>query len=267
LNHRLLFISIISLLFFFQIGCSSKGERIYKKGLQFIYQGEVRLALTTFEKGLTEQPKNVKLLYGAGWAQMINGNSKRALTYFGRCIKFQDSYFGGYKGLGLILMQMGDFIKAEEYLKEALKRDGKNAALYANLGDIYRMQGKIKEAQDSYQKGITLSPKYADVGNGMIALYLDLKQVDEALSFSKKNFEKPYQQKLLKIRGYFLQGESYFSRAKIKTKKGDLKGAKEDLILSQQSLDKGKKGALPLRTPSYYALLEREIKEFGKNGQ
>ena len=241
-------------------GCRSKAEKYFEKGQNLFFKGETKQALLVYEKGLAIDNQNVKLLYGAGWAHLVLGNPKRALTFFGRCIKLEDSYYGGYKGMANLFARLGNFREAEDYFQKALERSPKNSSIYSNLGDVYLFQKKYEDAKNTYEQGLSYSPKYGDLGNGIVSLYLETQKFDEAISYSRDNLKKPFQQKLSQLRAYYLQGKSYLERARFHQGKGDSKRFQEDLDLAKNSLKQGKNQTPPLEFPLYFIELEKEIK-------
>ena len=55
------------------------------------------------------------------------------------------------------------WVKAEEYLKNVLKKNPDEAAVYNNLALIFLETGRLSEAKESIIKALKLQPKSAEI--------------------------------------------------------------------------------------------------------
>jgi Tfp pilus assembly protein PilF len=106
----------------------------------------------------------------------------------------------GWDRLGMLLIQLGQFNKAEELYDILLNQttnDGEEAHLYHMLGMVKRNQGKYEEAVGFYEKSIKikqkiLPPTHSDLAtsyNCLGVVYNNMSEYSIALSYYKKALE------------------------------------------------------------------------------
>jgi len=86
-------------------------------------------------------------------------------------------------------MEEKDFLKAENILKDVLEKNPNDASALDLLGNLYFMKGDIKKSLESYNKAISIAPKYAHSYYGRGSLYLNLEKYDKALKDMYKAVE------------------------------------------------------------------------------
>jgi len=259
---------IIILALFLVSTCKSKATQHYDKGLAYFSSGDISAAIREYKAGLKCAPKDVKLLYALGFSLLSMNRVEEAIIHFGKCVKFDDSYFGGYKGMGLafsILAQNANSEalreKSEEYYQKAIQRARKNSAIYSNMGDLYRQWGKFEEAKKTYMKGYEINPKYGDLKNGLVALYLDQHKLEKALEEGMVAIKKPYQQEMLKAQLHLLLAKIHFERAMEFQEKGN----KNEIGKTLKSAEKFiRSGSRMVKNPTDFIQLTAEIEQFRK---
>lgn len=71
------------------------------------------------------------------------------------------SYSGPLLNLGILHAKAGKLDEAEKAIRDAIARNGNNAAAFNQLGIVQRKQGKFKEANDAYTRAVQIDPNYA----------------------------------------------------------------------------------------------------------
>lgn len=194
--------------------CKSGPNDHYEKGLKLFNSGDTAGALKEYKLGLKMSPDSSQLLYAAGWASLSLGNTQEALVNFARCIKVDEKFYGGYKGMAQIFAGQSNFDKALEYYQKAIERDPKNAATHENLGDLYRKFEKYDDAEKSYQKAMELMPGYADPRIGLVELALARKDFDRAIAQALDIDKLKFRQENLRWQLHALLIEAYLDRGK-----------------------------------------------------
>src|SRR5690606_29818103 len=71
------------------------------------------------------------------------------------------AYSGPLLNLGILHVKAGKLDEAEQVIREAIARNGNNAAAFNHLGIVYRKLGRFKEADEAYTRAVQIDPNYA----------------------------------------------------------------------------------------------------------
>ncbi len=71
------------------------------------------------------------------------------------------SYSGPLLNLGILHAKAGKLDEAEKAIRDAIARNGNNAAAFNQLGIVQRKQGEFKDASDAYTRAVQIDPNYA----------------------------------------------------------------------------------------------------------
>lgn len=71
------------------------------------------------------------------------------------------SYSGPLLNLGILHAKAGKLDEAEKVIRDAIARNGNNAAAFNQLGIVHRKQGRFKDADEAYQRAVQIDPNYA----------------------------------------------------------------------------------------------------------
>jgi tetratricopeptide (TPR) repeat protein len=105
-------------------------------------------------------PEAVQQFERAG-AQMSAGDLAAAEQGFLALATAYPSYSGPLLNLGILHAKAGKLEAAEKVIRDAIARNGNNAAAYNQLGIVYRKLGRFKEADEAYQRAVQVDPNYA----------------------------------------------------------------------------------------------------------
>lgn len=86
-------------------------------------------------------------------------------------------------------MEEKDFLKAENILEEVLEKNPNDASALDLLGNLLFIKGDIKKSLESYNKAISIAPKYAHTYYDRGSVYLNLEEYDKALKDMYKAVE------------------------------------------------------------------------------
>lgn len=92
---------------------------------------------------------------------MSSGDLAAAEQGFRSLATAYPSYSGPLLNLGILHAKAGKLDEAEKVIREAIARNGNNAAAFNQLGIVQRKQGKFKEASDAYTRAVQIDPNYA----------------------------------------------------------------------------------------------------------
>jgi CHAT domain-containing protein/Tfp pilus assembly protein PilF len=166
---------------------------------------------------------------------------EQAIADYQHAISLRPLFANAYGSLGWLLIEQGQFAKAQPYCLKAYQLDKSYYGWVVNLGHIYLLQGDAKTAREYYQETLTLLVDQANFENGPLADF-DLFIKNDWQTVAAKT-EKQWMQdnfaKMLpniqKINDLVKQAEAYF-------KKGDYEKTEplrvEVLTLREKALGK-----------------------------
>ena len=92
---------------------------------------------------------------------MSSGDLAAAEQGFRSLATAYPAYSGPLLNLGILHAKAGKLDEAEKTIREAISRNGNNAAAFNHLGIVYRKLGRFKEADESYTRAVQIDPNYA----------------------------------------------------------------------------------------------------------
>ncbi|MCE9557007.1 MAG: tetratricopeptide repeat protein [Planctomycetes bacterium] len=105
-----------------------------------------------------------------------------SLTLFDRAIAVDSAVPEIHNNLGLVLQEeQGQFDKAIEHYREALRLNPTNADAHYNWGNALRSNGRTDEAMRHYQEALRLKPDFAKAHNNWGSVLRNLRRYDEAV--------------------------------------------------------------------------------------
>jgi len=91
--------------------------------------------------------------------------------------------------LGVAWYEKGDYEKAIEYSKRAIRLNPNYAAAFNNLGVAYAKQGKFDLALGCYNKATNIDPNYATAFNNLGVAFYRLGSLQKAVEYFEKAIE------------------------------------------------------------------------------
>lgn len=111
---------------------------------------------------------------GSGYPKILNENEFEAIQF---C------------NLGVAWYEQGDYEKAVEYSKRAIRLNPKYAVAYNNLGVAYAKQGNLDKAIGCYKKATSINPDYATAFNNIGVAFYKLGYFEKAIKYFEKAIE------------------------------------------------------------------------------
>ncbi len=209
---------------------------LYSIGQLHSEVGELSKGLSYHERALAlwqmanDRHGEVKTLNSIGRIYLLKGESQKALEYLDSQVLPLMREFGdrvgeaaAHNNIGSVYQSLGDYETALSHYRtavaifEQIKEVRGQALTLIYIGDANALLVRTKEAQDNYERALTLSRKIsnrlleAEVLNGMGALYLSTGQTDEAYrlfsqalsAYKTENYRRGQAEVLNKIGWYF----------------------------------------------------------------
>lgn len=129
----------------------------------FILQ-DFQKSLESIKKAIGIQPNNSNALHLLAGLQNAQ-NSEDCIKHYEKSIELNNNYYLSFNSLGNFYLKSNQFEKAEKSYNKAIEINPKRSAkIFKNLAYVLEKQGKNKEAKESLQNYLKLSPKAADRG-------------------------------------------------------------------------------------------------------
>jgi tetratricopeptide (TPR) repeat protein len=116
-------------------------------------------------------PENIHMLYRSALTEMKNKHWKKGIELLDEVIELHPNLSGAYLNKALAFYQLKQLNNAIEVLNSGLKVNAINPYIYNLKGIIAREQGLFIEAEEHYQKALTIWPNYSEAHLNVAVLY------------------------------------------------------------------------------------------------
>jgi len=143
------------------LGSRGSPERWTSEGDLRIRDRDLVAAEHAYNKAISIDPHHGPALYGKGWAMYLSGHEElqdAARQLFQRCIDYAPEYFGGYRGMGVLLMDEGKVALAERMLRTAYEKSPREPTTLLSLGQLYLAADRFDEAKRLFEDAAILAP-------------------------------------------------------------------------------------------------------------
>jgi arylsulfatase A-like enzyme/Tfp pilus assembly protein PilF len=158
-------------------------EALYLSGVAYAGMGQYDHAIDRLLKTVALASDHVMAQYNLGLAYQMKGDLKQAEYWYLKVLDASPYHISAAVKLGTVYRAMREeekakpyFAKAIEFYQDSLKKTtapGGRAGLYSSLGEIYFFAGNLKDAEQSLDSAIELTP-------GRVSLHYNLAQIYEA---------------------------------------------------------------------------------------
>ena len=200
---------------------SKMSEGYYTKGLSYLQQKNLELASVEFNRAIQTDKSNKLAYYGLGIISDAQGKLEEARKYYEDAIDLDSNFSEAYNALGVVFFKQQKWADAIKAFNKALANK-----LYTtphipliNLGDLYMAQkdypraieayreskqyanldftiqklgtalfeaGRVKEAINEFQEGVTIAPQNASMRFSLAVAFLKDGNKKAALAEFKK---------------------------------------------------------------------------------
>jgi tetratricopeptide (TPR) repeat protein len=122
-------------------------------------QGKYELALDAYEKCL-QSGRSHPLLNNMAWVLNKLGQSERALELVDESIALESGSSSAWDTRAAILIELGDFARAEESIARALELDPTNISARISMVDLLAQTGRRKEAE---AQAVRIESEFSDI--------------------------------------------------------------------------------------------------------
>ncbi len=139
-----------------------------------------------FKRALSLDPTYGDVLYNLGVLFLQIKDFIKAEYYLRQASILSDNKGKSLINLGVALMELGRFAEAENTLREAICIMPKDADAYTNLGNCLRYQHRPYDALEQYRIASKLNPDDPDIYVNIAVIMRDLLNIQEAIELYRK---------------------------------------------------------------------------------
>lgn len=127
-----------------------------------------------------KEPKNAEALYNLGVIEFGRYNYKEAIDYFKKATEVEPKHFASYSNMADCYGNINDYANAEKAYKKATEIKFDEFAL-VNLAETEIKLGKLKEAEDLFEKVLAKTPNSSEASVGLAHIRVDQGRLNEAM--------------------------------------------------------------------------------------
>jgi len=182
-------------------GCASSGSkggasadesnRFLRLALVQMEQGQTSQALESAREAVRRDPKNAEAHHYLGLIFMNLSEYDQAIGHLEQATKLDPHYTDAHNVLGVVYRETKQYDKALKEFQTALadRTYRTPEKIQLNLGNLYLDQGVLSEAQRSFEKAVSLNPKYLLGYIGLGTTYQRMGKPDLASAQYRKVIE------------------------------------------------------------------------------
>ncbi len=152
-------------------------------------RGRPQRAIELFRDAIAFAPNDAQAWYNLAAAFQEAGDLRHAGEAVREALRRDDKNADAHNVLGIINSGEGKPMVALEEFQKAVAIDPRNARVHNNIGNAARAMGRNDEAEAAFRRAIALAPNYPDPFNGLGAVNIDRNRFTDAVT----NFDRALQ--------------------------------------------------------------------------
>ncbi len=133
-----------------------------------------------------KSPKNPRGLMNYGLALMGKSDYAGAESYFIRALRLAPDYSYLFINLGIVANKTGRLAEAEQYYQKGITADPTNPSCYYFYGLFLRDHGRSREAIWNFRKTLQLAPAHLDARHALLKTYENLHETDKVRKLAEE---------------------------------------------------------------------------------
>lgn len=159
-------------------------------GVCYAQLDRMEQAMKHFNLAAEATPGDFMAHFNMGCALAAAARNEEAVESLERSLELQPDHGDTMLQLGLLAKGRGDIAGAAEFLGRAAKSDGCRAGVHRHLGEVLMAQGRLAEAEESFNLAVKQQPRDAAGLAGLAGLYLERgANLEIALSLAQRAVE------------------------------------------------------------------------------
>ena len=170
---------------------ADESNRFLRLALVQMEQGQTSQALESAREAVKRDPRNAEAHHYLGLILMNLSEYNQAIEHLEEAIKLDPHFTDAHNVLGVVYRETKQYDKALREFQAALadKTYRTPEKIHLNLGNLYLDQGVLSEAQKSFEKAVSLNPKYLLGYIGLGTTYQRMGKTDLATAQFRKVIE------------------------------------------------------------------------------
>lgn len=168
---------LLFFIFVFSISLAQNKKEIAlqkgKEAIKLMDEGKIEESISLLEESQKLDPEDFNYPYEIAYANYLNKNYKKSIEILEKLERYKNTDERLYALWGNSYDMMENPTKAIEIYDLGIKKFPNKGLLYLEKGVVYEFEKKYNEAVQTYQKGISVEPKYPSNYYRLAKLYLN----------------------------------------------------------------------------------------------
>ena len=164
--------------------CGRSADALTEAGDRHLRANRLIDAEVAYERALAVDPRHARAIYGKGWAYYLSGHPELlppARQLFQRAIDYDPEFYGGYRGMGVLMLDEGQVLAAERLLRQAWEKAPGEPSVLEALGQLYLRADRLTEAEQVFEAAVQASPGRGELRRFLADIALRRGAHDQAL--------------------------------------------------------------------------------------
>lgn len=149
---------------------NNSAQNFYNRALILSKTGNLNSAICDFNKAIDLDPSNKYAHYSLSSALFKNGDVKNAISAADAALSKDSKYGDAYSNKGVFLVELLNFVEAQDVLTEGVRADPACFEVYNSLGHILMLCGHLLESEQTYRRALLLDDKNKIVVSNLLFL-------------------------------------------------------------------------------------------------
>lgn len=181
---------------------AQKAEAHRNLGSAYLENGRHNMAIAEFKAALKLTPDDYDLMYDLGIVYLLWGNPEEAIPYFENVLAMRPNYAAAINSLGNAYLGVKDYDRAISYYEQINDEMlyGTPYMPMTNMGLAYFQKGDYAKAEECYKKALKMQPDYINALVLLGQLQIETGNTTEA----HKNLQKAWRIENAPIIKYYM---------------------------------------------------------------
>jgi len=181
-------------------------------GKTFLARGDYTAGLNELLKAAELDPENPEIQYNLALGYRFMNLHNKAIMHFKKAIALKANYSEAYNDLGCTYLLLSKWDLAITYFKKALENTLYPTPHFAqnNMGYAYYKKGEYNKAVESYREAIKYQPSFSRAFHNLGIAYEAMSEWDKAIGAYKESIRHAPKDP----RSHFFLGKLYLKRNK-----------------------------------------------------